>query len=599
MNLAGHRRTLFLAALVVSLVIVLVGSAAAATSYFAPETYRKIADRIIGTREEIKVKLNDLETKYLAEGSSEDTVLVKFKSSVSEETKAKVHSKLGTKVKKKVNKIDVEVVNIPSGAKVGETIEKLKAEADVEYAEPNFLAAALLDPNDSLYSSQWNLGKIGASYAWDDSQGGVGPIAVVDTGVDSGHPDLSGQILQGYNFVGDSANTDDDQGHGTHVSGIISASTKNAVGVASIGFRSNIIPVKVLDSNGSGTYADVASGIVYGADKGARVINLSLGGPTSSLTLQNAVTYAVNKNSLVVAAAGNSGSSTPLYPAACSGALAVSATDSSDNLASFSNYGKNVFAGAPGVNITSTYMGSNYKSLSGTSMSAPHLSGMLELALAYISSSSKTVSNTELLNFVKTGTDKVGPYPYDSNGWNQYFGYGRINAQKLFGEIKQAPTSSSTPLTSRTITSSVTTSPRQIGSRSSNGKLKLEVELHGEIDSINQDESFVVIRIKSISQNIKLATDDLVNLYFDNDSEIKYKNGSVNFGELKVGDEVNGKVLFEDDRLTATEVTLQRKGSVAPVITATPNNSNDNSNPSSGNNSNSNSSNSNKNKKTK
>lgn len=560
-----HRLLLLLS--IVTLVVVLAGSAAAATSVFAPATYQKITQAIKGNSESLQVKVNDLSNKYLAEGASNDTILVKFKDNVSEEQSAKVHQKLNTKVKNKIDKINVEVVNIPAGAKVGDMIAKFKNESDVEYAEPNFLAAAQLDPNDSLYSSQWNLSKISAPTAWDDSQGGAGPIAIVDTGVESNHPDLSGEVIQGYNFVSSSKNTEDDNGHGTHVTGIVSALTNNAKGVASIGFRSNILPVKVLDSSGNGSYSDVASGIIYSTDQGARVINLSLGGPTQSSTLQDAVTYATNKGSFVVAAAGNSGSSTPLYPAACTGALAISATDSADNLASFSSYGKNVFAGAPGVNITSTYNNSGYRSLSGTSMSAPHFSGLVEIAISFIGSSNKSVTNAQLLDYLKTATDKVGPYPYDQNGWNQYFGYGRINAQKLFGEIKQSPIASPTATSSASAIITTTPSSVKSGSPSSRPSISFSVEALGEVDSISTENQVVKIKIKNISKNINVSADDFVDLYLDSSTQIKYQGKDKSLSDLKAGDEINVKSLWANDRLQAQTITIQKLFTTEPTAT--------------------------------
>ena len=573
----------FVPVLAVVLGIMALGTATVAI--INPKVFGTISQTLSGSGQELTTKIGGLQSKYLAKGASEDTILVKFKSGVSNEQSAKIHQNNGTKVKKKVSGIDVEVVSIPEGAKVGDTIDKFKKSNDVEFAEPNFLATAQLDPNDSLYSSQWNLKKISAPLAWDDAQGGDGPIAVVDTGVQSNHPDLSGEVLQGYNFVSDSSNTADDNGHGTHVSGIASAVTNNGVGVASIGFRSNILPVKVLNSAGSGTYSDVSSGIIYAADNGARVINLSLGGPSSSVTLQNAVTYATNKGSFVVAAAGNSGSSTPLYPAACAGALAITATDSSDNLAGFSNYGKNVFVGAPGVGITSTYNNSGYTSLSGTSMSAPHFSGLLEMAAAYIGSTNKSVTNQQLLDYLKTTTDKVGGYPYDSNGWNQYFGYGRINASKLIGQIKEAPVGSPTVTAAPTRTpTSYSPTPVPDFSKEPPGRSKFgfNVELEGSIDSFNDDRTVVKVKIKNISQNIKLEPDDLVDLYLDDNSEIKYKGQPLNASELESDDKINVKALWSEDKLIAKEITVQNRSSNSsnpPDKTSTPPGKSDKTNP--------------------
>lgn len=543
---------------IVILALIVIAIAVSSAVAFNPGILKGIRERIAGGTQDLAVKLDSIENKYLAEGASEETILVKFKDSVSNERSAKIHQDFGTKVKKKISGINAEVVEITLGDKVGETVEKFKKLDDVEYAEPNYLAQTLLEPNDPLYSSQWNLNKVSASNAWDDAEGGGGPVAVIDTGVSADHPDLKGEVLSGYNFVSENTNTADDHGHGTHVSGIVSASTNNGVGVASVGFKGSILPIKVLDASGSGTYADVASGIIYAANNGARVINLSLGGPSPSTVLQSAVTYAVNKGSFVVAAAGNSGSSTPLYPAACKGALAITATTSSDSLASFSSYGSNAFAAAPGVSITSTYPGSQYKAMSGTSMATPHVSGLMELALAYGASSNKSISGQQLIDFIKNSSDKVGGYAYDANGWNQYFGYGRINAYELISQIKDSfgmtPTPTATVAPSK-VASSTVEPPKE--NTKTNNKISFDVELSAEIDSIDLENQIIKVKIKSISQKMKLSPGDFVDLYMNDDTEIKSQGKSISINDLKIDDDLNVKALWEDDKLTASSIIVQ------------------------------------------
>jgi len=459
----------------------------------------------------------------------------------------------------KLSGINTYEITIPEGAKVGETLQKFEKEEVVEFAESNFLAQALFTPNDPLYSNQWGLKKINATQAWDESQGGAGPVAVIDTGVSASHPDLKGQVLAGYNFVSDNTNTNDDHGHGTHVSGIVSAVTNNSLGVSSIGFKGTILPVKVLSSSGSGTYSDVASGIVYAADHGAKIINLSLGGPSYSQTLQNAVTYAVNKGSFVIAAAGNSGSSTPLYPAACKGALAITASDSSDNLASFSSYGQNAFVAAPGVNITSTYPGDTYKGMSGTSMATPHVAGLFELAYAYMSSTEKSFTNQQFLDLIGKSAEDVGSYPYNSDGWNQYFGYGRINAYKLIEEIRGPVTESPTPTPSPSKTPTIAPSAEPSKTESPKPKLTFNVVAGGEIDSINKDEEIIKIKIFTISQKMKLNPDNYVDLYIEDETDLKLKGKNISFEDLSVGDRLSAKALWAEDKLTATSIYVQSK----------------------------------------
>src|SRR5919201_4088832 len=264
------------------------------------------------------------------------TVLVKFAPAATS-VAARVQA-LGDAVAGKTD--GVTVVRIHKGETVSAKVRQYKARGDVLYAEPNYIrTAALSTPDDPLYPMQWGLPAIHAADAWSIYPGDYGAsagatIAVVDTGVDSAHPDLIAKVDTSSgatctSLVGScaSSSAQDDHGHGTHVAGIAAAQAANGLGVAGVAFNSPIIPVKVLSSAGSGSDADVAAGITWAVNHGARVINLSLGGPGASTTLCNAVSSAIGSSAIVVAAAGNSGTSTPSYPAACPGAIGVAATD--------------------------------------------------------------------------------------------------------------------------------------------------------------------------------------------------------------------------------------------------------------------------------
>ncbi len=470
------------------------------------------------------------------------TILVKFRTSVSPQTISAIHQQLGTHVERVIEGINTQIVNVPSTSSVSDILQQFKGRSEVEYAEPNFVAKKSMIPNDPYYSSEWNLQKIDAPKAWDSTQGGYGPIAVVDTGIMSNHSDLSGEVLSGYNFISNTTDTTDDNGHGTHVAGIIAAETNNGNGVASIGFKGSLLPVKVLDSTGTGTYGDVASGITYAVDHGAKIINLSLGGSSQSQTLQDAVTYAVQHGAYVVAAAGNNGNNSPEYPAACSGALAVSATDSNDNLASFSSYGSDIFVSAPGVNITSTYNNGGYAVMSGTSMAAPELSGLLGLAMSYQSS-----KNQNLLTDVEQTSDKVGSYPYDSNGWNQYFGYGRIDAGKLLTLIAGTPTPTATS----------TPTQNGIPTQTSPKNVSFNVDIEGNIDSIDTIHGILVVKVRSISQNIGVTLGNLADIYLTSNTVITTNNQYMPFASLTSGENVNIKALWQNTILTATTIIAQ------------------------------------------
>src|SRR5712691_10876328 len=316
----------------------------------------------------------------------------------------------------------VAVVKIERGGKVDQKVKEYSRLPGVVYAEPNFIArATLAAPNDPSYGSQWGLKTIRALEGWGIYPGtyastGGATLAVVDTGVDSSHPDLDAHVLttMGANCVTASGSCSpgpalDDNGHGTHVAGIAAAETNNNTGVAGTAYPSSIIPVKVLDANASGSYAAITNGIMWAAQHGARAMNLSIGGSSYSQTLCDAVTQAMSLGSLVVASAGNNSSSAANYPAACPGAVGVAATDSSDKPASFSNYGSpDVFVSAPGVSIYSTYPGGGYTTMSGTSMAAPYVTGLAALLFGELPG--RTIGDVK--NLLATTSDKVGSGSY-------------------------------------------------------------------------------------------------------------------------------------------------------------------------------------------
>lgn len=310
-----------------------------------------------------------------------------------------------------------------------------QADPNVEYAEPNAIFRALeteVSPGDPLYSQQWalhNTGQAGgladadidAPEAWGIVTGSASIlIAVVDTGVDYAHPDLNdGRVRTDIDrdFVHSDDDARDDQGHGTHVAGIIAAAA-NGVGTVGVLWQASILPVKVLDAQGSGSADQVAQGVQYAADQGARIINLSLGSPACSQTLADAVNYAFDRGAIIVAAAGNDGSAVG-YPARHERVVAVAATDNQDGLATFSNRGPEVDVAAPGVAILSTVPGGGYQSFSGTSMAAPHAAGVAGLILAR----NGALTNAQVMTVLREGADDLG-----ASGPDGDFGYGRLNA---------------------------------------------------------------------------------------------------------------------------------------------------------------------------
>jgi thermitase len=253
----------------------------------------------------------------------------------------------------------------------------------VAWVQPNYIYRGAYVPSDPMYyPAQWGLASIAATAAWDVTKGtNTVVVAVVDTGVDYYHPDLAGRVdtENDYDFVNGDLDAFDDNGHGTHVSGIVAATMDNAIGVTGVAPECRILPVKVLSAAGWGDSAGVAAGIQYAADHGAKVINLSLEG-TADRLMGAAVVYARSKGCLVVAAVGNDGSSTGAsYPARYPGVVGVGAADRYGARASFSNYGTGVDVAAPGVGVFSTLPGDRYGNMSGTSMASPFVAGVAAL----------------------------------------------------------------------------------------------------------------------------------------------------------------------------------------------------------------------------
>ena len=271
----------------------------------------------------------------------------------------------------------------------------------VEYAEPNYIRhTTQIYPDDALRGDLWNLhnfgqtggtygADIGAMATWAGSQAGTPPVvAVIDTGVEYTHPDLAANMWQkpdgsyGWDFVNNDNNPIDDNGHGTHVAGTIGAVANNGIGVVGVSWQARIMAVKFLNAGGSGSDANAIAAINWARDNGATIMNASWGGGPKSQSLSNAINAC---NCLFVAAAGNSGNSKVNYPAGypLTNILSVAATDHNDALATFSSYGSTwVDLAAPGVNVLSTYRGGGYRTMSGTSMAAPHVTGVAALLLA-------------------------------------------------------------------------------------------------------------------------------------------------------------------------------------------------------------------------
>ncbi|MBS3941616.1 MAG: S8 family serine peptidase, partial [Actinobacteria bacterium] len=278
--------------------------------------------------------------------------------------------------------LGVQVLDVPVG-EVDDLVRRLEADPRVRWAEPDVeVHADVVTPNDPLWRQQWGPARIGVAAAWEHTTGSRDvTVAVLDSGVDPSHPDLRGAVLPGRSFVPGTTAALDDNGHGTSAAGIVAARGDNREGVAGVCWSCRILPVKVLDSRGSGTMSAVAAGLVWAADQGAQVASLSLSSTGTSQAIADAVAYARAKGMLVFASAGNTGTSDMRYPAGLPGVISVAGTTSSDARYDWSTHGTWVDLAAPGCNLT-TRSGGGYASFCGTSSATPLAAGAAALALS-------------------------------------------------------------------------------------------------------------------------------------------------------------------------------------------------------------------------
>lgn len=315
----------------------------------------------------------------------------------------------------------------------------IKANPDVEYVEVDHEAHILgfqsVDIHnkgvDSLQqSTPWGISKIRATEVHDTGDKGTGiKVCVIDTGIDYNHPDLKANYKEGYNFLAGNTDPLDDNGHGTHVSGIIAA-VDSDTGVVGVAPEASLYVLKVLDKNGSGSYTDIVSALQWAIDNEMEVVNMSFGGTSYSKALEDICNAANNVGILLIAAAGNSGSGsdTIIYPAKYNSVVAVAATDSNDKRASFSSMGPALEISAPGVNILSTVPQgtckhcdpSGYKNLNGTSMACPHIVGTAALVMK----TDPDLSNNEVRGRINNTSLDLSPEGRDTE-----YGYGRVDAK--------------------------------------------------------------------------------------------------------------------------------------------------------------------------
>jgi len=391
------------------------------------------------------------------EVSTPEELLIGVKGA-SEEVVSLVEAEGGV-VLSKIDAINVLLVRV-EGLSAQALAVSLESNPLVRYVEPNGVVeipvevaatinasevAAALTPNDALWFSdpmsglgQWNMRVIAASLAWDVHMGNRAvKVAVIDTGILKEHADIRAcYVAGGWDWVNNDSDPTDDHGHGTAVAGVVAAEINNGYGIAGLA-QVSVMAEKVLDRTGSGTWFNVAKGIVHAADLGAHIISMSFGGYTYSATLESAVNYAHIRGCLLIAAAGNGNTNTPFYPAALPDVLSVASTyGEPDSRAPYSNFGSWIAVSAPGgfdenlngrVDVGEHWVLSTYRVndqfvyLYGTSLAAPHVSGLAALYKSRYPESTQM----QLAEVLKKTADDKG-----AQGWDQYYGYGRVNAYR-------------------------------------------------------------------------------------------------------------------------------------------------------------------------
>jgi thermitase len=307
----------------------------------------------------------------------------------------------------------VSVVHVPDDLSDA-ALAALQQTPAVAYAERNPIVQGFTTPNDSWWPNEWAPVKVNAPKAWDTTTGSsTAVVAVVDTGVDFTQPDMQGAFVPGYDTVNHDADPSDDDGHGTYTAGIVGARSNNNMGVASYCWTCSIMPMKGLGTAGSGTLSDAANAVTWAADHGARVVSMSWGTTSDSTTLSSAMTYAHSKGAVLVAAAGNYGTSGKVYPAAYSTVIGVAGTDGNDSLYSWSSYGSWVKVSAPGCNYTTGRNGW-YGMFCGTSSAAPAVAGIAGLLVSQF----PNATNTQIEQAIESSAVNVGSVVQ----------YGRIDA---------------------------------------------------------------------------------------------------------------------------------------------------------------------------
>jgi thermitase len=376
---------------------------------------------------------------------------------------------------RRVGQTDLRIVDLPPGNETA-VLARLAHNPHLKFAELDMRVPEAMVTNDPYLGSQWHLTKIAAPTAWDTAQGSGIIVAILDSGIDTKHPDFAGRLVPGYNFVDGNTNVEDVRGHGTKAAGSAVAAMNNGIGIASVAGFSKIMPMRVSDSTGYVYWSDMAAALTWAADHGARVANMSFNGVAGSSSVLSAAKSFKDRGGLVFVSAGNDNAD-PGY-ANTSSMVIVAATDSNDAKASWSNYGDHVHLSAPGAGIYTTTWGQTYGSFSGTSYAAPVAAGVAALVM----SANPGLSSAAVENILFSTAVDLG-----ASGRDNYFGYGRVNAAAAVAAAKKtvatadtsAPTVAiSAPLGSSTVSSLV---PVNVSASDNVGVTKVELRANGAL----------------------------------------------------------------------------------------------------------------------
>lgn len=402
-------------------------------------------------------------------------ILLQPRAGLPEAALARILQENGGGKARRLGRSELRVVDLPAGREQA-MVERLARNPHIKFAELDYRVAPALTPNDPYMGSAWHLSRIGVEAAWDVSTGTGVTVAILDSGVDSAHPDLAQRLVPGWNFYDNNADTSDVYGHGTQVAGSAGATLNNGLGVAAVSGHAAIMPIRVTDTSGAGWTSMIANGLIYAADRGVRVANISFANMPTRSSVVSAAQYMKDRGGLVFVAAGNRGVDEGF--AVTTSMIPVSATDSADARASWSSFGNYVALSAPGVSVYTTNRGGGYGGASGTSIASPVAAGVAALTMA----ARPDLSAAQVESILFSSAVDLG-----AAGRDIHYGYGRVQASaavaaamKFTSAVDTAPpvVSISAPLGSSTVKGLV---PVDVAATDNVGVKKVELSVNGAV----------------------------------------------------------------------------------------------------------------------